>query len=307
METEAKEVDARSWSPLPQDLVLCCLALLFALLSFSHPGGASLEGGGTEGPAFLGVALLSLLMPFLPRRAPALLRFVRTFYPQLFLALFFSEAIRLSSLLFGGRSHDLLVASWDRALFGFQPARRFHEAFAGSPFLDELMFGSYFLFYILFAVTPWIPWLRGRREEAERQIFVYVGMMALIFCFYLVFRVEGPKYWFPDLRAQAYGEFTGALFVPFFQNAFRHLRLDGAAFPSSHVAFASLALVFAGRSSRRLLWAYVPAFLLIASATVYIYAHYVADALGGILAAALLGPPLWRLYPFLRRRLGGSA
>lgn len=296
---------AKLWKPLPQDLLIALLSLLFGILSFAFPGSPPTGGlpeGETSGLLFLLAFALSLLAPFLPDRAPALPRFVRTFYPQLLLALFFTEAIRLSGEVSHGFAFDGLVASWDRALFGFQPARRFHEALAAFPAVNELMFGGYFLFYVLFAVTPWIAWFSGRHELAEREIFVYVAMMAIIFSFYLAFRVEGPKYWFPDLRAAGYEGFSGGIFVSFFKEVFRNLRLDGAAFPSSHVAFALLMTVFARRTFPRLLWIYVPAFLLVSASTVYIYAHYVFDVLGGIVATLVLAPPLWRLYPRIARK-----
>ena len=75
----------------------------------------------------------------------------------------------------------------------------------------------------------------------------------------------------------------------------------GAAFPSTHVAFTFLMVIFAARFDRRLLWIYIPGFALVGCATVYLYAHYFADVLGGIAATALLEPLLWRIYPRLRR------
>ena len=301
----------KSWRPLPQDFVVVFLSIVFAGFSFAFPDTglspfASLARGTFMGLLFLAIAILALLLPFLKPEAPALFRFFRTFYPQLLLPLFFEESIILSAEVMRGLAFDGLIARIDKTLFGFQPSRRFHESLAGIPAINELMFGAYFLYYVLFAVTPWIPWLLGRRETAEREIFVYVSMMTIIFIWYLFFRVEGPKYWFNDLRSVGYGEFSGGIFVDFFQNVFRNTRLDGAAFPSTHVAFSLLMTIFAFRQSRRFLWLYVPAFILIACATVYIYAHYFTDILGGMAVTLLLEPFLWRLYPRLARRLGGG-
>jgi len=305
------ESDARnfpSWRPLPQDVSVAFLSVLFAGFSFAFPesGPSPLAGvtrGAVLGTVFVAVAVLALLAPLIHEGAPAPLRFVRTFYPQLLLALFFEESILLSVEVFRGLAFDGLIASIDKTLFGFQPSRRFHESLAGFPAINELMFGGYFLYYILFAVTPWIPYFSGRKEVAEREIFVYVAMMTVIFVWYLFFRVEGPKYWFPDLRDQAYGEFSGGLFVVFFRDMFRNTQLYGAAFPSTHVAFSLLMTIYAGRTKPRLLWLYIPCFLLISTATVYIYAHYFTDIVGGIVATLVLEPPLWRLYPRFKRLL----
>ena len=302
----------KSWRPLPQDFVVVLLSCVFAGFSFAFPDSgpspfASFARGSVMGILFLAIAALALLLPFLRPEAPVLLRFFRTFYPQLLLPLFFEESIILSAEVMRGLAFDGQIAAIDKSLFGFQPSRRFHESLAAFPAINELMFGAYFLYYVLFAVTPWIPWFLGRRKIAEREIFVYVSMMTIIFIWYLFFRVEGPKYWFNDLRSVGYGEFSGGMFVGFFQNVFRNTRLDGAAFPSTHVAFSLLMTIYALRLSRRLLWLYVPAFLLIASATVYIYAHYFTDILGRIAVTLLLEPLLWRLYPRLAKQLDGEA
>lgn len=293
---------------LPQDLVVGALALVFAFLSFAFPqtGRSPLPGiarGEVMGLAFLVVAAVAALAPLVGEGAPKALRFVRTFFPQALLILFFQESILLSVELFRGRAFDDLIAAVDKAIFGFQPSRWFHNALDSIPSVNDLMFASYFLYYVLFAVTPWIPWLAGHREEAERGVFVIVGMMAVVFVWYLFFRVEGPKYWFPDLRAAAYGEFTGGIFVRFFQRVFRTTPLYGAAFPSTHVAFTLLMTIFAARSDRRLLWIYIPGAILVGCSTVYLYAHYFADVLGGIVATAILEPILWRLYPAVNRAL----
>ncbi len=301
----ASGLSRSAWRPLPQDLAIALFALEFAGFSFAFPDSGpvtaiGLPRGFVVGALFIAVAALALLVPFAKRDAPAPLAFVRTFYPQLLLILFFEESILLSVGVSHGLVHDQEIAAIDKALFGFQPSRRFHEGLARFPAINELMFGGYFLYYVMFAVTPWLAFLQGRREEAEREIFVYVAMMALIFTWYLLYRVEGPKYWFPDLKSQGYAEFSGDLFVPFFRNVFRNTELYGAAFPSTHVAFSLLMTIYAARTRRSLLWIYVPAFALVAAATVYIYAHYFTDILGGIAATTLLAPPLLRAYPAMR-------
>ncbi|HTX73734.1 MAG TPA: phosphatase PAP2 family protein [Rectinemataceae bacterium] len=290
------------YRPLPQDFIVALLAAIFALLSFAFPdtgpaGPQGLARGYLVGAAFLAVAALSLLFPFVPEEAPSALAFVRLFFPQALLVLFFQESILLSVELFRGRAFDAVIANADYTLFGFQPSRWFHRAFDRFPAFNETMFGSYFLYYVFFGVTPWIPFLSGRRRDAERCMFVVVSMMAVIFLFYLFFRVEGPKYWFSDLRETAYGQFSGGFFVRFFQRIFRSTPLYGAAFPSTHVAFSLLMTIFAFRTDRRLLWIYLPGMVLIDCSTIYLYAHYFTDVIGGLAATLILEPLLWRAYP----------
>jgi membrane-associated phospholipid phosphatase len=247
------------------------------------------------------VAVLVLLAPFIDLdRAPRFVRFIRVFYPQALIVFFFQESILLSTQFFGGRVHDAIFAAADRAIFGYQPSRWFHRALDDMPWFNELMFGSYFLYYVLLAVTPWISWFRGMREKALRMMFALSGMMAVIFIWYIFFRVEGPKYWFSDLRSVAYGQFRGGVFVSFFRGVFRTTTLSGAAFPSTHVAFTLTMAIFAYRTDRRLLAFYLLCAALVLFSTVYLYAHYFADVLGGLVAAFLLEPIFWQLFPSAR-------
>ncbi|HUW41132.1 MAG TPA: phosphatase PAP2 family protein [Rectinemataceae bacterium] len=296
------------YRPLAQDFILAFLSIVFAVCSFAFPrtGWPDYSGfprGDLMGFVFLGTAALSLLAPFVGDEAPAILRFLRIFYPQALMPLFFQESILLSVETFRGRTFDAQIAAIDQAIFGFQPARWFHHALDSFPAINELMFASYFLYYIIFSVTPWLLYLAGRDEDSRRLMFVLSAMMAIIFIWYLFFRVEGPKYWFEDLRRKAYSEFQGGFFVHFFQGVFRSTPLYGAAFPSTHVAFTLLMLIAAVRLDRRLAWVYGPGLVLVGCATVYLYAHYFTDVLGGLAVTALLEPLLWRAYPRIRAAL----
>ncbi|HET7839603.1 MAG TPA: phosphatase PAP2 family protein, partial [Rectinemataceae bacterium] len=313
IEAEKAKTEAR-YSPMPHDAVIAAVSGLLAALSFAYPDTASSfmfpagpARGFLVGTTFILVAIAACLAPLVRAEAGALANFLRTFYPLLLVFLFFQEAILLSVQLFGGRAHDAAFAAFDRALFGFQPSREFHKAFDAWPWANELMFGSYFLYYVLIGLTPLIAWALGKREEARRQIFVLSSMMALVFGFYVFFRVEGPKYWFADLRALGYSHFRGGFFTAFFQRVFTTTNLYGAAFPSTHVCFTVAMAMYARRIDRRLSLPYAIAVLLVSLSTVYLYAHYVADVLGGLVAALVLVPLLSRTYPGARElcsRLG---
>jgi membrane-associated phospholipid phosphatase len=280
-----------------QDLVLGVGALLFALFSVIWPdtGMSSLLGraaprGYPVAVAFLAIALISLVIaPRIEARSsnPFLL-FLRRFYPQAFCAAFFTESILLSSRAMDGFSHDAFFAAADQALFGFQPSVEFSRALGMHSWVNEIMFGAYFVYFALLTVTPWIAWLKGYKGEAARQIYVFTTVFILVDIFYVFFRVQGPKYWFPELNAAWYDHFEGGFFVVFFQRLFANTTLSGAAFPSTHVMLTFLTLSFARRLDRRLFAAYLPISILIILSTVYIYAHYAVDAAGGALFAIIL-------------------
>ncbi len=285
------------------DLAMAALLSLFALFSLAWPGsgtaellGKALPRGYLLGPLFallaLGVALLGRLDL---RGSPAPVRFVRTFYPQALFGPLFMESIRLSALPFGGLAHDGLFAAMDAAVFGYQPSVAFSAALHSNPFWNELMFGGYFSFYVILVVTAWIPWFKGDKEEAEREIAIFSFYMLFVYVFYVFFRVMGPKYWIPELAASDYTEFPGGPVTAFMCFGLPRSVLSGAAFPSSHVAVSLMMCSFVAKTERRLLPLYGLLTLLIALATVYIRAHWAADVAGGVLAALVLVPLFDRL------------
>ncbi len=295
----------RAYSPEPHDLVIAASSSVFAFMSFAFPNTGVLPVLGTPTPRgyvmgavfvlFAAASLLAGLLP--PSNRPKFLSFLRLFYPQAFLVLFFTESILLSSLVFGGVSHDAAFAAADQWIFGFQPAREFHKLFESSAFVNELMYGAYFFYFVLLIVTPWLAWLLGRREEAKRFLFVSVVAMVTLSTFYIFFRVQGPKYWFADLHDAWYDGIPGGIFVAFFQGLFSTAVLSGAAFPSTHVAMTAVTAYIACKIDRRLLAPYLVASFFILASTVYIYAHYFVDILGGLAYAALAVPIASRLYP----------
>ena len=58
-----------------------------------------------------------------------------------------------------------------------------------------------------------------------------------------------------------------------------------AAFPSSHIGISTIVMMLAYRHAPRLLYCLLPLWALLCCATVYIQAHYVVDAIAGLLSA----------------------
>jgi len=285
------------------DLASAALFFVFSLFSVLWPetgrlrlGDSSVARGYLLAPVFLALGFLALsLGRFDFSRAPAFLRFVRRFYPQALFGPLFSESILLSGAVSGGASYDALFAGLDQAVFGFQPARAFSAALGAFPVCNEIMFGAYFSFYLMLVLTPWIPYFRGDEEESGREVSILSLYMLFVYIFYALFRVQGPKYWLPDLRAAGYVHFRGGIFTSFLTWCFGFADLSGAAFPSSHVAVSLMMTFFVAKTDKRLAPLYSVLSVLVALATVYIYAHWVADVVGGAIAALALVPLLDRL------------
>ena len=60
-----------------------------------------------------------------------------------------------------------------------------------------------------------------------------------------------------------------------------------AAFPSSHVGVAIVMMILAFRGSKKLFFGLLPFFMLLCCATVYIKAHYLVDAIAGVVTGLL--------------------
>lgn len=303
----------------PHDLVWAALALLFAAFSVIWPntGAAGIAQGGIPrgylmALAFLAIAAFSLLAGRLEsalsakagamasKKKAGILRglasFVRTYYPQPLIAAFFPESILLSAQALGGLSHDDFFMAADQRIFGFQPAREFSRAFGHLPWLNEIMFAVYIGYFAFMVFAIWIPYFKGDRAEGERQMFVVAALIAVACVWYVFFRVQGPKYWLPDLREAWYDGFKGGFFVGLFKSTLAHATLSGAAFPSTHVILTCATLALAFKNDRRYFAVYLPIAVLILCSTVYIYAHWAVDILGGIAFVGVFAPLFYRLY-----------
>jgi membrane-associated phospholipid phosphatase len=75
-----------------------------------------------------------------------------------------------------------------------------------------------------------------------------------------------------------------------------------AAFPSSHVGVSTILMLLAWQTkNRRFFWILMFFYVLLCLSTVYIYAHYAIDVIGGWLSALLLFPMLHFIYTRLAK------
>ncbi|RLJ09694.1 MAG: hypothetical protein DRP15_02800 [Candidatus Aenigmatarchaeota archaeon] len=87
---------------------------------------------------------------------------------------------------------------------------------------------------------------------------------------------------------------------------FNNARLGGAAFPSSHVAISLIALFLNRKYNKYLIPIYFPFTITLFISTVYLYAHYFVDVLGGVFIGILFYyyvPPQYEMFNKLSRKL----
>jgi membrane-associated phospholipid phosphatase len=241
--------------------------------------------------------------------------FLRHYYPVLLYTGFYRETGALNRMF----SADYLDARFiwlEEKLFGSQPCIWFMDALPYLP-VSELLYASYFSYYIMISGVGLALFLRNRR-----QFHHYVSVVSFVFyiCYltYICLPVMGPRAFFREIdgfrlpdEIQAY---AGAPTYPdavkagvFFQIMawiYRNFESPGAAFPSSHVAIALCTVWFSFMYLPRIRWLHLVVALLLCLATIYCRYHYAVDVFAGALTAAILVPLANRLYGRFQAREG---
>jgi len=248
------------------------------------------------------LALAHLLIQAHARRPPAPpLDFLRHFYPVLLYTAFFCETGAVNRMFY--REYlDPAVAMWEQGLFGCQPSVLFMQKL---PWLavSELLYASYFSYYIMIAGVGIALFLRNRR-----QFYHYVSVVSFLFyvCYliYIILPVIGSRAFFHQVEGYSlpaatqqlaitdtYPESVQAgLFFRLMRWVYRVFEAPGAALPSSHVAVALCTVFFSFRYLRRIRYVHLAVAILLCLSTVYCRYHYVVDVLAGLVTAAVLIP-----------------
>ncbi len=203
---------------------------------------------------------------------------------------------------------DHVFAGYEQQLFGCQPALLFHES-CPWPWFSELMDLGYASYYPMIALVAMFYFVR-RYDEFLRAAFI---ILAAFFIYYIVFifvPVAGPTFYYcavgvNDISAGVFpnlGHYfeTNQLCLPspgwdegFFYGLVEDAKAAGerptAAFPSSHVGISTVLMLLSWHcGNRRLFFFLLPLFVLLCLATVYIQAHYVIDALAGLVTGVVV-------------------
>lgn len=285
------------------------LATAVAVLFYWHRLAAPWELLHGRGLVVLGIAICIALYRVVPCRGTLLLRYL---FPLSLLAYWYPdtyEFCRLHPYL------DHIFATGDLLLFGYQPSLAFSSAVT-SKLWSELFHMGYFAYYPMIALTVLTP-LFTRPARFGRTAFIVLTAFFLYYTIYLFLPVAGPQYYFRAIGVEAAqnGVFThvgdyfrthtemlpspgpNGLFRSLVEGAQASGERPTAAFPSSHVGISTILMIILYREKRVLMWCFVPFYLLLCCATVYIEAHYFVDVVGGLLTAVVFFVLTDRLYP----------
>lgn len=205
---------------------------------------------------------------------------------------------------------DHLFAQADQQLFHCQPALLFSYAMPQAWFSELMHLGYASYFPMILAIT--LYYFFRRYEQFSQAVFILTGAFFIYYVVFVFLPVTGPQYYYPAAGLQniANGIFPNladyfnthiirmaspgwsqGIFYQAVESAHVAGERPTAAFPSSHVGITVVILILAWRAHSRRQWLFctlLPFALLMFPATVYIQAHYVVDALAGLLSGTLL-------------------
>lgn len=202
---------------------------------------------------------------------------------------------------------DHLFATLEFDLFGCQPALLFDQVCSGL-FWREAFNMGYWLYYPMIALVSFYYFF-CRPKEAERCTFVIMASFFLYYIIYIFLPVAGPQFYFPVIgeeiaAAGPYPELgdyfnlhpeitiaqegKGGLFTELVGMAQGAGERPTAAFPSSHIGVTTILVMLAYRAKKWLFAVMFPVYMLLCCATVYIKAHYLVDAIAGLVTGVLV-------------------
>ncbi len=230
----------------------------------------------------LHIALFTGLYAFYRHTASSrsrFIRFLRDLATPLLLIFYYEETESLNHLI----THhylDPFFAHVEEVIFRCQPALLFAQVIP-SPIFSEYMHLSYFFYYLLIPIL-WVPLWFGRRHK-EFDIFIFTVLLNMTFCyaFFICVPCAGPWHYFAEQSFR--GHFPGYLFVSIMDIILKYGEIANGAFPSSHVAMATVILLCAWRYKRIIFWITLPMVLSLYVSTVYTQAHYLIDIPAGFI------------------------
>ncbi len=166
------------------------------------------------------------------------------------------------------------------AIFGGQPSLFLAQAMPW-PALSEVLHACYFAYFLLVPMPAILLAVRGHERNLRRVVAWLTGCFLFCQIFYVWLPATSPLYAYPPLPPPL----DRGVFYGLTHAAARAGGVVGGAFPSSHAALGTLALLLAWRYERR--W-FTIALLPTAGmllATVYGRWHFALDTIAGIAIA----------------------
>ena len=261
-----------------------------------------------------GYVVATLASWALYRRLPSkLTMFLRILAQMVFLSWWYPDTYELNRAL---PNLDHVFAQWEQTLFSCQPSLLFSQKVPWGWFSELMCIG--YVSYFPLMLTVYLFYFFHRYHEFRMAAFV---IMAAFFVYYVIFDllpVTGPQFYylaagteniaagiFPNL-GDWFLTHSERMAAPGWRDGFWYHMLDlthdagerpTAAFPSSHVGVTTVLMLLALHTkSHKLVAGMLLFYLLMCFSTVYIYAHYLIDALAGLVTGIALYYVLCAIY-----------
>lgn len=209
---------------------------------------------------------------------------------------------------------DHLFAAAEQWLFGCQPSIEFSQALPGALWSEAFNFGYWSYFPMIAALVITVFFIDRKSGDPTRFLRIAAIIQTAFFLYYIIYiflPVTGPQFYFQAVGIDeilqghfpAVGTYFSShtemlpapgwndgLFSRLVAMAHEAGERPTAAFPSSHIGISTLVMLLARRHVPKILPYLLPCWALLCCATVYIQAHYLIDAIAGLLSAPLI---LW--------------
>ena len=202
---------------------------------------------------------------------------------------------------------DHIFASVEQWIFGCQPAILFFDNYPQKIVSEAMNFG-YAIYYPMIFYTVLVYYF-FRKSEIEKIMFIIMGSF---FAYYFIFDllpVVGPTFYYKAVGMERISEgifpslgdyfathnecmptpgYSDGIFYQMVESAKAAGERPTAAFPSSHVGVATICMILLYKLKNKVsfILLIIP-YILLSMATVYIQAHYVIDAIAGLITGVL--------------------
>ena len=235
----------------------------------------------------LGVAVIVLLANFAARSA--VINFLHDWYPLVLPIATFEEVALLSRHVLPGWRDDFFL-HLEGKLFSVPPTVWLGQH--ASWWLTEILQIGYFSYYVLLIIVGGILYARVDKRPFRSVMAASTLSYLLCYAVFIALPTEGPAHTLAAMHPQPLPGGPFHALVNFIQ---RHGGVHGNAFPSSHVAAAVVALLFAWRYAPKLGRVLTPFVVLLSVGAVYDRYHYVSDVVGGIVVGIAATGLIWKL------------
>lgn len=223
-------------------------------------------------------------------------RVLRDWFPFIIILLMYYSLWGKTTLLLFPHDRDAMLLSWDRWLFGIEPAV-YLQRIISPPLTAWMQFSYTFHLYVMPIVAAFIYILRPRDRFREMMcglvVVCFIGMLG-----YIVVPAIGPMYTLHNVYTTPLSQPLNVFNRPIQFIDFARIRRD--CFPSLHVGISFLIWLYAWRNSKVLFAILCPFIFSLWLSTVYLRFHYAVDCLAGL----VLGPACFLLANWLYARCG---